>query len=682
MDINQFLVFSKRFKESLILLRDDGLILSFNPVTSRLFGIPRENLHQQFLSNVVIDSKEKVQRYLMLWKSTGEFLPATFSIKNSEGNEIEFTVEGCLLQPRDNKNPALLMLRCNLKNVSTQRFLVLNEKIQQLTKEIHERAEIEKGLRESEEKVRLLLHSTAEAIYGIDHFGCCTFANSTFLSLLGFESEQDVIGKNMHQLIHHSSADGRRITERISPIYHAYKYAEEVYVEETVLWKTSGESIPVEYWAHPIKQKNNTLGAVITILDITEKRQITQILRTLAQSSSGIIGNRFFKECAKGLGEITKAKLTIIGMVNQNDLATMESMAIWYDGQFMENTTYQIENTPCSTVMGGNPSQFNDNISDQFPNDPFLNKLNLRSYYGVPLISSDKRILGIVAILDTKAMKIDERTSSLLQVFAKRIAMELEQQETTKALREHKKNLELLVHQRTKELEHAFRDLESYSYSIAHDLRSPLRSITSFSQILFEDLQDRLNSTEQDYFRRIINSSQFMAQLIKDILELSRISRSDLNKQNINLSTLVSKIINEKTQNWPEKIFEIIIKENIFTKGDPNLFYILFDNLIENAIKFSQKNNLTYIEFGCEQPSEDRLICYIKDKGVGFNNSYKSKLFKPFERLHSRDEFEGTGIGLATVKRIIERHGGDIWVDGETDRGACFYFTCPDFHTN
>ncbi|MDX1812528.1 MAG: ATP-binding protein, partial [Gammaproteobacteria bacterium] len=295
-----------------------------------------------------------------------------------------------------------------------------------------------------------------------------------------------------------------------------------------------------------------------------------------------------------------------------------------------------------------------------------------------PLVSSNEKLLGMIVIINDSPIMITDSSKSILPVFGKRISMELEQRETTKSLHEYQDHLESLVFQRTKELEQAYRDLESYSYSIAHDLRAPLRSITSFSQILQDDLHGRLDEGEADFLNRIIKSSQFMAELISDILELSRITRSEINMEDIDLSELVRTIIDEKIQLLPERTFQIRVTDNVHTKGDPKLFHVLVDNLIENAIKFSRHREISKITFACQENTDGRLICYIKDNGAGFNSDYKEKLFTPFQRLHKREEFEGTGIGLATVKRILERHNGDIWVEAEVDKGACFYFICPD----
>ena len=220
-------------------------------------------------------------------------------------------------------------------------------------------------------------------------------------------------------------------------------------------------------------------------------------------------------------------------------------------------------------------------------------------------------------------------------------------------------------------------ELESYSYSIAHDLRSPLRTITSFGQILLEDAKDKLNSDEQESLQRIIASGKNMAQLIDDILELSRITRSEFHYETVNLSKLGGEIMSRLKQANPEKNVEWKLTDNIIVKGDSQLLNLALQNLLENAWKYTRASSPAKIELA-KMLIDDKTVYYIKDNGVGFDMKHADNLFKPFHRLHSPQEFEGTGIGLATVHRIMQRHGGRVWAESEKDHGSIFYFTLSD----
>ena len=234
-----------------------------------------------------------------------------------------------------------------------------------------------------------------------------------------------------------------------------------------------------------------------------------------------------------------------------------------------------------------------------------------------------------------------------------------------------------LLDKRAKQLEDSNRELESYSYSIAHDLRGPLRTITAFSQILLEDADKRLNSNEKDYLDRIIHAGLFMAELIDDILELSRLTRLNIQSTSVNLSSIAEECVNTLRSGEPGRQVDINIEKDLYARGDPKLLRIVLQNLLGNAWKFTRDRDNPAIKFGVKKHGISRVF-YVEDNGVGFDMKYAKKVFGIFQRLHTRDEFEGTGIGLASVDRVINRHGGKIWVDAKSNEGASFYFTLPE----
>jgi PAS domain S-box-containing protein len=242
----------------------------------------------------------------------------------------------------------------------------------------------------------------------------------------------------------------------------------------------------------------------------------------------------------------------------------------------------------------------------------------------------------------------------------------------------HKLNQELeqRVAERTSQLEIANKELESFSYSVSHDLRAPLRSIDGFSLVLLEGYQDQIDAQGKNYLQRIRLATQRMAQLIDDMLNLSQVSRCDMDIQQVNLSEMVRKIADEHQRTQPERTVNFIIQEEIVALGDSRLLSIVLENLIGNAWKFTSKHPIAHIEFGLQQ-QEYQKVYFVRDDGAGFDMNYAQKLFGAFRRLHTIEEFQGTGIGLATIKRIILRHGGKVWAESEVEKGATFYFTIP-----
>jgi light-regulated signal transduction histidine kinase (bacteriophytochrome) len=222
--------------------------------------------------------------------------------------------------------------------------------------------------------------------------------------------------------------------------------------------------------------------------------------------------------------------------------------------------------------------------------------------------------------------------------------------------------------------EGANRELEAFSYSVAHDLRAPLRSIDGFSQALVEDCADSLPEEGRLYLGYVRESAQHMARLIDDLLSLSRVSRVVIHRTRTDLAEIARTVLGRLRRDQPERSVEFVAPDALFAIGDTGLLTVVLENLLTNAWKFTGKRAAARIELGT-MPELGRPAWFVRDNGAGFNMAYAEKLFAVFQRLHTASEFDGTGIGLASVERIIHRHGGRIWAEGEVDRGATFYFT-------
>jgi signal transduction histidine kinase len=231
-----------------------------------------------------------------------------------------------------------------------------------------------------------------------------------------------------------------------------------------------------------------------------------------------------------------------------------------------------------------------------------------------------------------------------------------------------------------RELEGANRELEAFSYSVSHDLRAPLRSIEGFSQILLEDHAQELDEEGEDYLGRVRAASRHMDTLIDDLLDLSRVSRGPLRREVIDLSAMARSIIQKLERAQPERRIRFFAEEGVVAVGDANLLAVALENLLGNAWKFTQKEKEATIEFGVVPQGGGSVAYYVRDDGAGFDSRYADKLFGAFQRLHSPDEFEGTGIGLATVARIVHRHGGRVWAESQVGEGATFFFTLGGGH--
>jgi PAS domain S-box-containing protein len=235
--------------------------------------------------------------------------------------------------------------------------------------------------------------------------------------------------------------------------------------------------------------------------------------------------------------------------------------------------------------------------------------------------------------------------------------------------------LEQRVQQRTAQLEATNKEMESFSYSVSHDLRAPLRSLRGFTEVLLEVHASQLDSRGQDFLRRACAASFHMEKLIEDLLKLAQVSRAALQMDEVNLSSLAGDIASELASSDSNRTVEFVIAPQCSACGDPRLVRLALDNLLRNSWKFSGKRADARIEFGRTDGQEPAF--FVRDNGAGFDMAYSKKLFGVFQRLHAASEFPGTGVGLATVQRIINRHGGRAWATAAVNQGATFYFTLP-----
>lgn len=411
------------------------------------------------------------------------------------------------------------------------------------------------------------------------------------------------------------------------------------------------------------------------LFDISPRKHVESAMRALAVSAPRAGTDDFFFDCVKNLAGVYGAHFAFISLLQENKKA-VRTLAVWAGDSFIDNFDYNLEGTPCNDVLNCSKELIPTGASTLYHEDKMLVQMGVDSYFGVPLLTSSGEILGLVAVMDVKPMELSEWTAPILRMFATRIAVELEKRAANQALRQLNQSLEQRVAERTAELEALNKELESFSYSVSHDLRAPLRTIDGFSQALIEDFGDQLDDTALDYLQRVRSGSRRMGQLIDDMLGLARVTRRKLHRIQVNLSAMAQEVVKQLRESDPERQIQLDIETDLLAHGDPDLLRIALVNLFHNAWKYTARQPSPQIGFR-RHANGKKATFVVSDNGVGFDMKHADRLFTAFQRLHAESEFPGSGIGLATVARVIQRHGGRVWAESAPDKGARFYFTLP-----
>ena len=494
-------------------------------------------------------------------------------------------------------------------------------------REMPRRARAEAGLRESEERYRLLFESTPLPAWVFD------LNSLRFLEVN--EAAVRAYGYTRAEFLAMTIADIRppedlpalrEAVARIRPGHAgggAWRHR-----------KHDGTTIEVEVTSHELRYKGRRADLVLA-RDVTERKRAEQALRA------------------------SEERFRILAATANDAILSADSHGnITYFNPGAERifgyTAEEVIGRPLTTLM---PERFQD-----------AHRAGLARY----LATGEPRVIGRTVELAGRRKDATEFPLEL-SLAAWKQGAEIAFTAIIRDITSRKEGEEQLRSYAT-QLEAANKELEAFSYSVSHDLRAPLRSLDGFSQALLEDYHDRLDDTGRDFLQRVRAASQRMATLIDDLLSLSRVTRGELQVREVDLSALAGAAAAELQKSDPEREVSFTIAPDLVVRADPGLLRIVLQNLLANAWKFTGKCPRARVEVG-SMAHDGRRAFFVRDDGAGFDMAYAAKLFGAFQRLHASDEFPGSGIGLATVQRIIHRHGGQVWAEGTPGRGATFYFT-------
>jgi len=435
-----------------------------------------------------------------------------------------------------------------------------------------------------------------------------------------------------------------------------------------------GEIVPVKVWAEIIDIAGEACALSFT-LNVAEEKRRQEVLINLAEGVSSHTGEAFFLSLAEHLGTATAAQGVVVAELGSAQEA--DSLALVLDGQLQPNLHLSLAHTTYSRLLVNNELVVLDlNSSQLVQSTPPFDPDRVGTLAGVALRDGGGTAIGLLAVAWQGQLVPNEETRALLQIFASRCNAELLRLQRDREILQLQNTLEQRVQERTEQLQYLNRELETFSYSVSHDLKSPLRSIDGFMHLLQEQLEGKTTQQDDELIQRVMGSVARMNSLINDLLALARVSQGLLQRTGVNLSELVMDVVRRERDRDPTREVEVVIEPGLHANCDPRMAHIVLENLIGNAWKYSRHTERARVEFGaCHDLDSGASGFYVKDNGAGFDMARADRLFRPFTRLHTNAEFEGSGIGLATVRRIIERHGGQIKGEAEPGLGARFCFS-------
>ncbi len=655
------------------------------PAISYLEDLEKEQPYAEAMFRGESNTYQMEKRYV---KKNGEIFwgsLTTTAIRNQTGEVVYIFGMVKNITERKQAQEALRRAHDELELRVQERTVELAKVNASLQAEITERKRAEEALRETNQMLQTLIKVSPIAINILDLEGKVRLWNPAAEKIFGW-SEQEVLGRPVPGVPKEKQREFRWFRR-------AVVHGNEFTGLEVHCRRKDGSAIDVTLSTAPLPDaEGNIIGAMGIFMDITERKRAEaereRLLNQLAQERSqleAIIrqmpGGVIVAEAPSGrllLGNQQAAQIWGLPFPHSTGIEPYEE----WNGFHADGQPYQPHEWPLSRSISKGEVVMNEEIeivrADGTRGAIMVSSTPIRVKRSYPLRAAFSVSEAVATLGAVNSAPKEQGVGNHCEKIIAGVVTFYDITERNRAEREIKElnqNLERRVAERTAELEATNRELEAFSYSVSHDLRAPLRGIDGFSQALLERYTDKLDDQGKHYLQRIRANTQRMGELIDDLLKLSRVTRSEMRRTQVDLSAIAKEIATELQQTQPSRQVEWAIAPGLVADGDARLLRVALENLLNNAWKFTSFHTCSRIEFNVILQEDTKFVYFVRDNGAGFDMANANKLFGAFHRLHSSTQFPGTGIGLATVQRIIHRHGGRVWAEGAVEQGAAFYFT-------